>query len=64
MTPAAWNPVPLLARLASSRPLGDIAGGAALLAVWLLLWSWFALAVFAPVHPAPPERTPVVASRG
>jgi hypothetical protein len=62
MTPTAWTPVPLLARIASSRLLGDLAGGAAILAVWLVLWSWFALAVFAPSRALPPpDRAPAVA---
>lgn len=40
------------------RPTGlltDLAGGAALVLAWALLWSWFALAVVPPDRTAAPQ---------
>jgi hypothetical protein len=64
MAHAPGNAVPLLARLASGPGLlRDLAGGATLLAAWLFLWCWFALAAVTPARlPAPPERAAAVAT--
>jgi len=43
----------LFAAPARHRTARDLAGAAALLALWLLLWSWFALAVVVPLSGAP-----------
>jgi hypothetical protein len=64
MASIARNPVPSLARLASGRaaPLRDLAAGAVLLAAWLFLWSWFALAAFPQRLPGPAPEPPAAAT--
>jgi len=57
------NPVSTFPFPARRGLLRDLLDGAALLAVWLLLWSWFALAVVRPLSRATPEPPVAAAAR-